>query len=174
MEVEIICKGDPLVIIGNIPASCGLSREKNEHEAGLQLLKHGMDYLNLPLYFIKTNCYGKPFFDNVEGPYFSISHSANFVACAISSKEIGCDIERIKRVPGNLEKELYKIQHLLDEKTTSSFEDKIKLWTVYEAMAKCIGKGIPIEQNDIDSYDWNIMIWRTCKDYITCIVTKRD
>ncbi len=45
-----------------------------------------------------TNIYGKPFF--IYNPYihFNISHTGNYVVCAISDEPVGIDIELIKPI----------------------------------------------------------------------------
>lgn len=88
--------------------------------------------------FLK-NDYGKPYAKNLS-VHFSISHSADTVVCAVSDKEIGIDIEKIK--PFNpkaaekfaTEKEL---EYIRSEKN-GFFE----IWTLKEAYFKCIGTGL--------------------------------
>ncbi len=46
------------------------------------------------------NQYGKPYLKNSE-VYFNISHSDDYVISAISHKEIGIDIEKIRKVNNN-------------------------------------------------------------------------
>ena len=43
---------------------------------------------------VSKNKHGKPFFEN--GPFFNISHSCKYVVMAVSSKEVGVDIEENK------------------------------------------------------------------------------
>lgn len=169
MEVEIISKGDPLVLVGRIPASCGLSRAEKEHEAGIHLLEYGIKYLEIPNYSIKENYFGKPFFDNANGPFFNISHSNRMVACAFSKKEIGCDIEKIKTIPKILDKEIEKVLSFALSTDFSSSIGRTELWTIYEAMAKCIGKGIPIDVNEIKKNNWKVNSWIIEKTYILSI-----
>ena len=42
---------------------------------------------------IKIGKYGKAYISDQENIYFNMSHSSKFVACAISDKEVGVDIE---------------------------------------------------------------------------------
>ena len=38
---------------------------------------------------------GKPYLAEGQGIYFNLSHSGEYVACAVSGEEVGCDIELI-------------------------------------------------------------------------------
>ena len=71
---------------------------------------------------------GKPL---TAGAFFSISHSGDMVACAVSDREVGLDVECIRPVPTRLGR-------LLEDKwqTESEFW---QLWTRREAALKCRG-----------------------------------
>ena len=87
--------------------------------------------------------YGKPYLLNYPHVHFNISHSGEYVACAVSDKPVGVDIQKIgeyncdvaKRVCN--EKELEQIENSLDK--ASEFT---KLWTQKEAVLKMYGTGI--------------------------------
>ncbi len=101
-------------------------------------------------YYYNDN--GKPYLENGFGSkdlnlYFSLSHSGEFVICAISNQEIGADIQQMKQVNYNkiisrfftpLEYDYYNQLDSSEEKVTYFF----KLWTRKEAYAKCTGKGL--------------------------------
>ena len=38
---------------------------------------------------------GKPFFDNLPGFCFNLSHSGTMAMCAVSDRDTGCDVEKI-------------------------------------------------------------------------------
>lgn len=95
----------------------------------------------------KKNEYGKPYLKNSKNFYFNISHSGEWVVCAISEKEVGIDIELIK--PLNLEdvkiffsKKEYDvfIKKKEDEKLSYFYD----IWTLKESFLKAIGKGLYI------------------------------
>ena len=44
--------------------------------------------------FQKTSS-GKPFFRGENMPFFNLSHSGNFVGCALHDREIGLDIQKL-------------------------------------------------------------------------------
>lgn len=87
--------------------------------------------------------YGKPYLSNYPEVHFNISHSVEYVACAVSDKPIGVDIQKISEYNSNVakrvcnEKELVQIENSLDK--ASEFT---KLWTQKEAVLKMYGPGI--------------------------------
>lgn len=71
------------------------------HNDGIKLLKSMIN--EEPIFYYNYN--GKPYLKN-SNIYFSISHSIDKVACVISDKIIGLDIEKIRDYDINLNKEL--------------------------------------------------------------------
>ena len=71
---------------------------------------------------------GKPVTD---GAFFSISHSGDVAACAVSDREVGLDMERIRPVPARLGRAL--------EGKWQTAEEFWQLWTRREAALKCRG-----------------------------------
>lgn len=87
--------------------------------------------------------YGKPYLSNHSNVHFNISHSGEYVVCAVYNKPIGIDIQKIgeynpdvaKRVCN--EKELKQIEDSLDKASEFTM-----LWTQKEAVLKMYGTGI--------------------------------
>lgn len=121
---------------------------------------------------IQYNKYGKPYLKDYPSIFFNLSHSNKKAMCAISNKEVGCDIEYIKqnrpqivkKYFSNLEKEYLENSNNIDE-------DFYKIWVGKESFLKAIGKGlnkqmynfsiIPNENKinliqDIDKRNWKI------------------
>ncbi|MBR5539735.1 MAG: 4'-phosphopantetheinyl transferase superfamily protein [Clostridia bacterium] len=73
---------------------------------------------------------GKPYFKDVP-LYFSISHSGNTVICAISDREIGADVEKVREIPRGVAMRFFTER----ERQCDFFE----IWTKKEAYGKCIG-----------------------------------
>ncbi len=111
-------------------------------EIGLEdlLLRHNISYHDLKFY---TNYYGKPYIGN-NNIYFSISHSYDYIVTAISKKEIGVDIERIRNTSLNVinkiatEKEKEYI--LMDKRKI--IERIFTIYTLKEAYFKMEGKDL--------------------------------
>ena len=174
MKAEILASGDPFLLSGKIIDIGKGTRKEREHKAGLCLLRYGMQLLDLPASDICTNEHGKPFFKGENQPFFSISHAGEYAACAISHKEIGCDIEKIRRVPHTLERELGKIDkvgyHILSDDPMVYQTQK---WTVYEAIGKCLGTGIPVDEEAIDD-KWRCESWAIDSTYIISIAFRNQ
>lgn len=93
------------------------------------------------------NEYGKPYLRNNE-LYFNISHSGDYVVCAISKYEIGIDIQQIK-----------KINDLIVQKKFTKDEQKYvfddlsftRVWTLKESYIKAIGKGLYQKLDEVET-----------------------
>ena len=88
---------------------------------------------------------GKPFIVGVENVFFNISHSGDYVVCAVSDREIGIDIE--KRAKARMEvagrffhgEEVAQLQMLEEDKQDQLF---FNYWSVKESFLKYIGTGL--------------------------------
>jgi len=91
------------------------------------------------------NQYGKPFISNIPNFHFNLSHSGNWVVCAVSTKAIGVDIEEIKEV--NYEVAEYCFSKKENSELLNVEEDKrpgyfFMIWTLKESYLKAQGIGI--------------------------------
>ncbi len=82
---------------------------------------------------------GKPFAVNCN-VNFSISHSGDYVVCAVSDNEIGIDIEKTRPVNARTA-ERFACPDELDY-INSEENGFFKIWTLKEAYFKCIGTGL--------------------------------
>ena len=88
---------------------------------------------------------GKPFIVGVENVFFNISHSGDYVVCAVSDREIGIDIE--KRAKARMEvagrffhgEEVAQLKMLEEDKQDQLF---FNYWSVKESLLKYIGTGL--------------------------------
>ena len=133
---------------------------------GKALLIDGLYYLGFKNYFLKDvrlSEFNKPYFDNSID--FNISHSGEFVVCAISlAGSIGIDIEEIKPIVFTelqmffSDNECNKIEQ--SHNSTISF---YKYWTQKEAFLKAIGMGLHVPINEVEILDnkitWNNIEW---------------
>ncbi|MGN0355088.1 MAG: 4'-phosphopantetheinyl transferase family protein, partial [Muricoprocola sp.] len=105
-----------------------------------------------------TFCYGsngKPYIEGKEKLYFNLSHSGEKMMCAVSDREIGCDIEKIKdcrmRVAEHFfcesEYEWIQKQKTEEEKREMFF----RFWTLKESFMKATGLGmrLPLKNFEI-------------------------
>ena len=110
------------------------------HEANI-----AYDHVN-----IKTNTFGKPYFEDIN-LNFNISHSGDWVICAISDVEVGCDIERIQSADLQIAKQFFCADEYLHIFQQASEAERERLfyryWTLTESFIKATGKGMNIPLN---------------------------
>jgi 4'-phosphopantetheinyl transferase len=82
---------------------------------------------------------GKPYAVNAN-VFFSISHSADTVVCAVSEKEIGIDIEKTRNIRLRVAEKFATEAEIgyIGEDIDRFFE----IWTLKEAFFKCKGTGL--------------------------------
>lgn len=95
---------------------------------------------------IEKTVEGKPFFLFNENLHFSISHTKEFIAIAISGKPVGIDIEKTRKYNKAVVNRFFhpKEIELMEETKDEDQQDIIftKIWTIKEAYVKCTGTGI--------------------------------
>ena len=131
------------------------------------VLRKMLDYFNLKLPEIYTTPNGKPYFKD-SNIFFNYSHSKNYIACAISSYEVGIDIEETNR---NISDDISK-KYLNNEKGNLK---RIETWVKKEAYSKLKGLGFQIKFNNIklnEITEKNLFISE--KDYMCSIYCDND
>lgn len=68
-------------------------KQNPEWIAGRFLLAELLAVDVLPEITLSITKNGKPYFTNQRFPFFSISHSKNYICVVVSDQEVGCDIE---------------------------------------------------------------------------------
>lgn len=97
---------------------------------------------------------GKPYFTGAGADlFFNLSHSGQRVICALSGKEVGCDVEQIAG------KNWKKIEQIFTEEEKSVFfssaeeeawpEISCRLWTWKESFGKMVGTGITMPLSSV-------------------------
>lgn len=88
---------------------------------------------------------GKPFVSNLQNIHFNISHSGNYVVCAVADSEIGIDVERVRSVNLRIAERFFsapEIQDLMALNDAERMHYFITLWTIKESYLKAIGRGL--------------------------------
>jgi len=97
------------------------------------------------------NEYGKPYLKNADDIFFNISHSDNYIACAVCNREIGIDIEAKRKYNEKLAQRVFSAQK---QKYLQKADDKDKeftrLWTQKEAYLKMLGTGFSKSGQTLD------------------------
>ena len=120
---------------------------------GRLLLQTGMyrqGYTDFDLKTISYNSYNRPIWKKEVA--FSIAHSAEVVACAITKTgRIGLDIEKRKPI------DFRNFKHILNEEDVRKIRTArdpntafFEIWTIKEAITKAMGQGLAIEVKPID------------------------
>ena len=86
---------------------------------------------------VLKNEYGKPYFDN--GPFFNISHSGKYVLMAVSTSEVGVDVEEMKNKDMSA---LVRIFNEAEAKMIKEHSDFYYLWCAKESLIKCMGLSV--------------------------------
>jgi len=119
------------------------------HEAGLLLLEQMYRELtgdDLPP--IEHTDRGKPYFPN-KALHFSISHTKNYVFCALSERNVGIDAEELDR-PVKLrlaDKILSPYERVQYDAAPDKRRALLTFWVLKEALAKFTGQGLRLYPN---------------------------
>jgi 4'-phosphopantetheinyl transferase len=119
---------------------------------------------NSSIKFIK-NKNGKPYLHGFPNFQFNISHSGEYVVCAIDDKPIGIDIEEIK--PLNyiyIAKKIFtekEIKYLLNCDEKDELSRFYEVFTLKESFVKCIGEGL----HSINSVNFSIDTYKNVKGF---------
>lgn len=110
------------------------------------------------------NQYGKLHL-SCESICFNLSHSEELLAFAFSlRRDLGVDVECVKKIPGlkDIANNLFSPHEnqMLDLcRSRQSFEKSFyKIWTVKEALVKCVGTGFACEVTEMDTFDSTVSI----------------
>jgi 4'-phosphopantetheinyl transferase len=93
---------------------------------------------------------GKPAVEGHPDMHFNISHSGDYVVCAVSNVLTGIDIERIRKINFQVAKRYFSdgecndLFSLPDELQLDYF---FTLWTIKESYLKAIGEGLALNLN---------------------------
>ncbi len=99
---------------------------------------------NIDFYY---NKYGKPFIRGMPGFNFNVSHSGNWIVCAIDDNELGIDIEKISPIEQDIARQFFspkEVEDLLSLPECSRLEYFYDLWTLKESYIKAKGMGLSI------------------------------
>jgi len=84
---------------------------------------------------IKKSIHGKPYFPELSGIHFSLSHSTTHVLCALSSSPVGCDIESPRKISARA------LEYFSTPEELALFEP-LELWVLKESYVKLFGRTI--------------------------------
>lgn len=122
-------------------------KSKNESILSWYLLRKALSKKSINDFSVAFSERGKPYLLDI--PYFfNISHSGDFVFCAVSENEVGIDVQKIQPVSKSL---VNKVLCENERKTICGCDDGfIWYWAVKESFVKFSQKGITEEMFSLD------------------------
>ncbi|WP_405296503.1 4'-phosphopantetheinyl transferase family protein [Methanobrevibacter sp.] len=150
----------------DLDASYGLLCESRKHKVDRFMfdrdkrLSAGAYLLLMKLLFeenitephFKFGKYGKAYISNHEDIYFNLSHSNKFVACAISDREVGVDIELIdSAIDLNIAKHYFfagEYESIMN--STDPADEFFNYWVLKESYMKYTGLGFNLKLEDFE------------------------
>ncbi len=97
---------------------------------------------------METNDHGKPFLGDYPGFHFNLSHSDQWVVCAVGGSPVGIDVERMGEADHQTAAYFFspeEQQDLLSKPAVDQRSYFYHLWTLKESFLKCTGKGFSID-----------------------------
>ena len=95
----------------------------------------------------KYSSYGKPFVEGFSDVHFNISHSGEWVVCAMDEKPVGIDVEYIAPVDLHIAETYFsnsEKEQLFALKQSEQLHFFYELWTLKESYLKFKGEGLSI------------------------------
>ena len=105
---------------------------------------------NIDSFTIIKNEFGKPYLKDNQ-LYFSISHDIDTCAIAISSSEIGIDLEYLNYNERVINKYFYDAEKEIMAKSNNLKYDFTKIWVKKEAYLKMKGTGLNFGKENVDT-----------------------
>ncbi len=135
--------------------------------------------------------HGKPRLESYPDFHYSLSHSGEWVICAVDDAQIGVDIQEMKEIKLALARRFYhpdEYERLIGiEKQELQRKEFYTMWAAKESYVKLTGRGIgegirqyvtehSYQQMQDEKGNWlaDIKIYETIPDYIVCVCTREE
>ncbi len=131
---------------------------------------------------ITINEFGKPYFKDRDDIKFNLSHSVDSSICVISSKDVGCDIEKLRKYNKKIANKCFSDEEKEFIVNSSNIDEAFtRIWTLKESFFKAIGNGLSFNMNgvsinpkenyieikqNIDSRNWKLSETKIDGNYI--------
>lgn len=127
-------------------------KDKKLSAGAYLLLENLLEEENISKPSFKTGKYGKAYISNWENIYFNLSHSGKMVACAISDREVGVDIEyNDPEIDLNIAKNYFyncEYENIMKSETPSN--EFFNYWVLKESYMKYTGLGFNLDLNSFE------------------------
>ena len=100
---------------------------------------------------VALNRFGKPYLKNRNDVFFNLSHSGDFVMCAVSDGEVGCDVQVMKDIDFKMAerffhpREVGMLASLHEDEKRNFF---YRVWTLKESVIKALGMGMSMPMRE--------------------------
>jgi len=94
-----------------------------------------------------VNDFGKPYLFGYPGFHYNLSHSGDWVLCAVSREAVGVDIEQVKPIDLGIADRFFtksEARWLHDTEEHEKLEMFYAIWTMKESYVKAVGGGLSI------------------------------
>lgn len=159
-------------LLGCLPAEVGIraARYRSKQDADRHIvsdalkrvaacLEKGLSLREIE--FIRDG-YGKPSLMGFSDYYFNVSHSVDWIVCAVSAKgRIGIDVEYIALAEAEVAELCFTPRELAEWRMQPAGQRDaffFELWTLKESYAKAIGKGLSIGLSSLETIRYPEMV----------------
>jgi len=125
--------------------------------------------------------HGKPYLQRIPDVHFSLSHSGEFVMCAVSDEDIGCDIQQISASRISVANRFFTEQEKIQVSSANDLQVEFtRLWTLKESYVKMMGTGIsacPLSSFDVSDAARNVSAAfheHSLPDHYAAVCQKQD
>lgn len=113
--------------------------------------------------------YGKPYFIQPAGWYFSLSHSDEYAACALAREPVGVDIQKIRPVDAGVARRCFSEEEQQRLRLARAPEEEmIRIWTLKEAVVKASGLGLRQDLRCVNASVGRYRTWQI-EDYMVSV-----
>lgn len=126
----------------------------------------------------RYSSYGKPELASDLRLFFNISHSGQWIACAVHDAEVGIDVEQIKPIDLSVARRFFSAEEY-EQLENEPPEGRLKLfydfWTLKESYVKLIGQGlsIPLDSFSVHKSDHGECCLRSPADLASRVFFKQ-
>jgi 4'-phosphopantetheinyl transferase len=97
-----------------------------------------------------TNAYNKPILIEPNSLHFNVSHSGDWVVCAVSDELVGIDVELVKTIDFEIAKNFFTEDEyisLIKQESQNQLKYFYQIWTLKESYIKADGRGLSLPLN---------------------------
>lgn len=125
----------------------------------------------------RYSVFNKPYLES-SNLFFNISHSEEYVLCALSDFEVGCDVEKITTFNSDVAKSFFSKK---DNERLKTDYDFFSIWTIKESYVKALGVGLnrafntfEIDYKKSTVEDYNFKTFDSIPNYLCSLCSKQE